>query len=94
VEEIKSIGLSYSLLTPYTSFISVHEIVRNENGHAENVDQPLPLPLGVSDLAVGGGSVATGAEPELYWIGAALLVVLLGGSWLEMRKRHALGMAA
>jgi Ca-activated chloride channel family protein len=75
IAEITSIGLSYSLLTPYTSFVAVHEVVRNESGQGESVDQPLPLPLGVSDLAVGGG-VATGAEPELYWIVAALLLVV------------------
>jgi Ca-activated chloride channel family protein len=93
VAEITSIGLSYSLLTPYTSFVAVHEVVRNEDGHAEDVDQPLPLPLGVSDLAVGGG-VATGAEPELYWLGAALLLVFIGRHAFETRKRRTVGMAA
>jgi Ca-activated chloride channel family protein len=93
VAEIKSIGLTYSLLTPYTSFVAVYEVVRNQDGHADDVDQPLPLPLGVSDLAVGGG-VATGAEPELYWIGAALLLVLVGLGRVEARKRRALGVAA
>jgi Ca-activated chloride channel family protein len=94
VAEIKSIGLSYSLLTPYTSFVAVHEVMRNADGHAEDVDQPLPLPLGVSDLAVGGGAVATGAEPELGWIFAALLVVLGAFGCFELKKRRALGAAA
>jgi Ca-activated chloride channel family protein len=94
VEEIKSIGLSYSLLTPYTSFVAVHEVVRNQDGHAEDLDQPLALPLGVTDLAVGGSSVATGAEPELVWVGAMLLTVLIGLGQLELRKRRALGAAA
>ena len=93
VAEITSIGLTYSLLTPYTSFVAVHEVVRNQDGRAEDVDQPLPLPLGVSDLAV-GSSVATGAEPELYWIGSAVLLVLVGLGQLEMRKRRAHGVAA
>ena len=94
VAEITSIGLSYSLLTPYTSFVAVHEVVRNTGGHADDVDQPRPLPLGVSDLAVGGGAVATGAEPELVWIGAALLVVLAMFGHSELKKRRGLGMAA
>ncbi|HMI85319.1 MAG TPA: VIT and VWA domain-containing protein [Polyangiaceae bacterium] len=94
VAEITAIGLGYSLLTPYTSFVAVHEVVRNEDGHAENVDQPLPLPLGVSDLAVGGSSVATGAEPELYFIGAALLLVLALRRALDMGPRRTLGKAA
>jgi len=94
VAEIKSIGLSYSLLTPYTSFVAVHEVVRNADGHADDVDQPLPLPLGVSDLAVGGGAMATGAEPELVWIGAALLAVLALFGHSELKKRRRLGIAA
>jgi Ca-activated chloride channel family protein len=93
VAEITSIGLSYSLLTPYTSFIAVHEVIRNADGHAEDVEQPLPLPLGVSDLAVGSG-VATGAEPELYWVAAALLTALAMLGRSASRKSRALPVAA
>ena len=72
---VTHLGLAYNLLTRYTSFIAVHEVIRNEQGAGEDVDQPLPLPSGVSDLAV--GSFASGAEPELGWV-AALLLMLLG----------------
>src|SRR5205085_12431222 len=68
VKEITSLGLKYSLLTQYTSFVAVLEKVRNTNG-AEDVQQPLPLPVGVNDLAVG-------SEPDLIWLAA--LGVLLG----------------
>ncbi len=61
VREITALGLGYDLLTQYTSFIAVHEVVRNPNGQAQDVVQPLPLPEGVSDSAV-GSSVP---EPEL-----------------------------
>jgi Ca-activated chloride channel family protein len=72
---VTDLGLRYSLLTRYTSFIAVLEQVRNTEGQAQNVDQPLPLPLGVSDLAVGG--YASGAEPELVWVlGLALWVLV------------------
>ena len=60
--EITSLGLTYSLLTRYTSFIAVQEIVRRTTDDADDVDQPLPLPEGVSDRAVG---VTSGPEPEL-----------------------------
>jgi Ca-activated chloride channel homolog len=93
VAEITSIGLTYSLLTPYTSFVAVHDVVRNADGHAENVDQPLPLPLGVTDLAV-GGSVATGAEPELYWLAAAVVLVLAGLHRAETKRRRPTAAAA
>jgi Ca-activated chloride channel family protein len=67
VKEITSLGLKYNLLTQYTSFIAVREEVRNPDGSAKDVKQPLPLPLGVSDLAVGDGTEA-GSEPELVWL--------------------------
>jgi len=46
--------LRYNLLTAYTSFIAVDTMVRNEDGSITSVKQPLPLPQGVSDYAVGG----------------------------------------
>jgi Ca-activated chloride channel family protein len=76
VKEITSLGLKYNLLTRYTSFIAVREEVRNLDGSAKDVKQPLPLPLGVSDLAVGDGTEA-GSEPELVWLITACLVFAL-----------------
>jgi Ca-activated chloride channel family protein len=75
VLEVTTLGLTYSLLTRHTSFIAVLEETRNPDGRAAGVDQPLPLPDGVSELAVGYGS---GAEPD-FWIllfGAALALTL------------------
>jgi Ca-activated chloride channel family protein len=57
IANITALGLKYNLLTRYTSFIAVREVVRNTTGAADNVDQPLPLPRGVSDLAVGSGKI-------------------------------------
>ncbi len=42
--EITALGLRYSLLTDYTSFIAVDRVVRNTGGEQRTVDQPLPLP--------------------------------------------------
>src|SRR5262249_11287361 len=73
--EVTMLGLKYSLLTRYTSFIAVLEQVRNPSGDGTDVDQPSPLPNGVSELAVGYGS---GAEPG-FWIlvfGAGVLLVI------------------
>jgi Ca-activated chloride channel family protein len=70
VKDITALGLKYNLLTQYTSFIAVREVVRNTQGPAEDVDQPLPLPEGVSDLAVG-------SEPELVWMMAAFTLIAL-----------------
>jgi Ca-activated chloride channel family protein len=83
MQEITQLGLDYHLLTAYTSFIAVDEIVRNTRPEdAQTVRQPLPLPQGVSNLAV-GGEVPTTPEPEL--------LVLVGVSaafaaWARRRK--------
>ena len=76
IKDITSLGLKYSLLTQYTSFIAVREAVTNPFGTAKNVDQPSPLPLGVSDLAV-GGDTESGSEPELVWLVTASLLIAL-----------------
>ena len=78
--EITTLGLTYSLLTAYTSFIAVHEAVRNPEAKGQDVDQPLPLPLHVSNLAV-GGSVSAVPEPEMYVlliIAALILSIIIG----------------
>jgi len=82
IAEITSLGLTYSLLTPYTSFIAVHEAIRRTDGDADDVDQPNPLPDGVSRLAVG-------AEPELVWVMAALLAVIALATLLRRRATAA-----
>ena len=61
-QEITDLGLRYSLLTEHTSFVAVDSEIRNAEGQATRVVQPLPMPQGVSDAAVGGGySQAAGA---------------------------------
>ena len=77
-KEITALGLKYNLLTRYTSFIAVREVVTNPTGSAQDVNQPLPLPLRVSDLAVGNGTEA-GSEPELVWlmVGSLLLATVM-----------------
>ena len=70
IRDITSLGLKYNLLTQYTSFIAVREMLSNNQGPAQDVEQPLPLPLGVSNLAVG-------SEPEFLWLMAASMVIAL-----------------
>jgi Ca-activated chloride channel homolog len=84
VAQITSLGLTYGLLTKYTSFIAVHEVVRRTTDGADDVDQPLPLPAGVSDRAVG---VTSGPEPELTWV-FAMAVALFGCTHLLRARRR------
>jgi hypothetical protein len=76
VSNITALGLKYSLLTQYTSFIAVREVVTNPLGTAKDVNQALPLPLGVSDLAV-GDDTESGSEPELIWLAIASALIAL-----------------
>lgn len=77
-DAIVDVGLTYNLLTKYTSFIAVHEKVRTTTP-GQDVDQPQPLPDGVSDRAVGGG-VTSGAEPSL------IVLLVMVAFFLSRRK--------
>jgi Ca-activated chloride channel family protein len=90
IAEITSLGLTYRLLTRYTSFVAVQEIVRRTTEDAEDVDQPLPLPAGVSDLAVG---VTNGPEPDMVWVSAIAAVLFGCMSLLRERRRRSGGVA-
>ena len=60
VKEVTNLGLTYNLLTAYTSFVAVDTQIRVQDGQAVTVKQALPLPQGVSDYAVGGNRVFAG----------------------------------
>ena len=88
VAAITALGLTYGLLTRYTSFVAVQEIVRRNTDGAIDVDQPLPLPAGVSDFAVG---ITSGSEPDIVWMAAILLASLGSVCLLRMRRRSGAG---
>jgi len=76
-EAITALGLQHSLLTQYTSFIAVDHIVRNldTDNNRISVQQPSPLPQGVSNHAIGTLGAAVPSTPEpAAWL--ALLVAL------------------
>jgi Ca-activated chloride channel family protein len=82
-ERITELGLKYSLLTQYTSFIAVDKVVRNAAPqNSADVNQPLPMPQGVSNQAL-GAEVPSTPEPESL---GAIAVVL---SMLAMLRRRA-----
>jgi Ca-activated chloride channel homolog len=60
IGEVTDLGLNYNLLTAYTSFVAVDSEIRNVDGKSTTVKQPLPLPQGVSDYAVGYAVGANG----------------------------------
>lgn len=76
-EEITKLGLKYNMTTPYTSFVAVIDVIRNAGGNGTDVDQALPLPLKVSNLAIGGGYTAYSEPGDVILVLTAALVPLL-----------------
>lgn len=85
-EEVTQIGLDYGIMTPYTSFVAVVEEIRNPEGESTDVNQPLPLPLQVSNLSVGGGYRAYSEPGEIALVAAFIGAILIGG--MRHRKRR------
>jgi Ca-activated chloride channel family protein len=67
---VTELGLAYHLMTEYTSFVAVDTIVR-PTGETVTVKQPLPLPQGVSDYAVGQPQLAAGVAAAPMGSGVA-----------------------
>ena len=82
---ITQLGLGYSLLTQYTSFIAIDRRVRNPNpALAPTVDQPSPMPEGVSNAAIGAEVPST---PEPGALLALLVVIGIVAATLWSRRR-------
>ena len=88
-QEVLNLGLKYGLLTDYTSFVAIDSQARAEGGKPVTVKQPLPLPSGVPNSAVGGGNLmasrrSIGAyQPALAPPPSPLAAVLAGPSMME-----------
>ena len=85
--QVIQLGLTYGLLTRYTSFVAVHDKVRNTSTPAKDVAQPLPLPKGVSNYAIGSPIATRNApEPEISVVVALMYMLVLAILW--RRRRH------
>ncbi|MEN6437611.1 MAG: VIT and VWA domain-containing protein [Syntrophobacter sp.] len=82
IGQITDIGLKYSLLTPYTSFVAVDSMVRGKGDGSVTVKQPLPLPQGVSDYSVGAQMAYSMVQPAPAGRGGApsMLPNVMGSS--------------
>ena len=81
-EAITQLGLRYSLLTQYTSFIAVDKVIRR-SAPLETVDQPSPMPSGVENSAI-GAQVPSTPEPAT-WL--SLLVAVMS-AWTVWRRER------
>jgi Ca-activated chloride channel family protein len=68
-QAITALGLDYRLLTAFTSFVAVDSQVVNAGGQGHSVRQPLPMPEGVSNLAVGEGTIGVGGSGYMGALG-------------------------
>jgi Ca-activated chloride channel family protein len=88
--EVTALGLKYGLLTEYTSFLAVDERPQPEllAQTTVPVTQPLPIPHGVSQGAVGSSTVSitgnAGSTPEPGMM--SLLMLSLAALWLQRRR--------
>lgn len=85
-ENITQLGLQYSLLTQYTSFVAVDEMIRHAGSPASDVKQPLPLPQGVSNLAVGSHAMP---EPEQCYMIVFMLLFIIWKTVRQQEEHHA-----
>ena len=83
-KEVTEIGLTYSMMTDFTSFIAVTDTIRNQTGESTDVNQPLALPSHVSNLAVGG--YTAGSEPEMMLLAVSLAIIMAIGL-IRRRKK-------
>ena len=84
-QRITELGLQYNLLTQYTSFLAVDQVVRNTQPHdTTTVNQPSPMPQGVSNLAKGAEVPGT-PEPATW---GAVIVLLSVLALLARRERQ------
>ncbi len=86
IGRITGLGLRYNLLTEYTSFVAVEHVVRRKTDDLATVKQPLPMPEGVSDLAVGGNEIPTTPEPETWALVVIAISVL---AWVALHRKFA-----
>ena len=87
-QAITELGLKYSLLTQYTSFLAVDQVVRNlAPQDTASVNQPSPLPQGVENTAL-GAEVPSTPEPATWGAIAVTLSVLAMLATRRRRARH------
>ena len=61
-QAITQIGLDYRLMTQFTSFVAVEEMIVTDGGQPRRVDVPVEVPEGVNREAVFGEERASGAQ--------------------------------
>jgi Ca-activated chloride channel family protein len=75
-ETITNLGLEYRLMTQFTSFVAVEEMIVTDGGQPRRIDVPVEVPEGVNREAVFGGergAAQTGSTSYMLLQSAATL---------------------
>jgi Ca-activated chloride channel family protein len=72
---IVQLGLDYRLMTQFTSFVAVEEMVVTDGGQPRRIDVPVEVPEGVNREAVFGGGMAQRQVQNLPLNGRAFAIV-------------------
>lgn len=78
-ETITQLGLEYRLMTQFTSFVAVEEIVVTDGGTPRRIDVPVELPEGVSREGIFGQEENSVAAPPPTMIGPSINGGVTGG---------------
>lgn len=63
-QQVTDLGLTYNLVTQYTSFVAVEEKVINKDGKPQRIEVPVEMPDGVSHEGVFGDADAS--QPQTF----------------------------
>jgi Ca-activated chloride channel family protein len=87
-ETITQLGLEYRLLTQFTSFVAVEEIVVTDGGTPRRVDVPVEAPEGVNrELTVTDEERAPGISPTVMLQGRRLAYLSGGGGGVKSERK-------
>jgi len=80
IQQITHLGLMYSILTDYTSFVAVDETPKHIRGSATAVQQATPIPKGMNPQPtspfVKGGSVPEPSTSALFLVSIITLLMM------------------
>jgi Ca-activated chloride channel homolog len=96
-ETITNLGLEYRLMTQFTSFVAVEEMIVTEGGKPRRIDVPVEIPEGVSREGVFGAEYgapkglvrASGTAYGLYSLSSASVVTKSGTNSTGPKQRSA-----
>lgn len=86
-EEITKLGLEFRLMTQFTSFVAVEEMIVTEGGQPRRIEVPVEMPEGVSYEGVFGDSRGNGIQPMTIARSALRTMAVPSQGTYELRRQ-------